>query len=827
VLAFAAAPNFEAPTDAGGNNVYDVTVEASDGHGGISAPQALAVTVTDVNEAPVITSNGGGDSAAISRGEGTILVTTVTATDEDAGQALTYTIIGGADAAKFTLDYSIDDGAYLLAFAAAPNFEAPTDANQDNVYDVEVQVSDGHGGIDTQSIAVTVTDQNETPIITSNGGGDSGSISVAENTTAVTIVTATDPDTGQTLSYSISGADAALFTIDPATGVLAFAAAPNFEAPTDAGGNNVYDVTVEASDGHGGISAPQALAVTVTDVDETAPTVSTVSYGSNDGTLRAGETVMLLVAFSEAVTLAGGTPTLALNDGGTANYASGSGTNLLTFSYTVLAGQNTSDLAVIAFNLNGATITDPAGNNAITAGAIQNPAGILVVDTTPPVAPTGLDLAAADDSGSSPTDNITKNASALTISGFGENGDTVILFDDANNNGIKNGGEATLGTAIVSGGSFSLDISLTAGTHHVRAFQTDAAGNVSGTSTPLNLTVDTSASAPNGLDLAAADDTGSSNSDNITKNTSSLTISGSGENGATVTLFDDVNNNGIKDVGETSLASATVSGGTFSADVSLSSGIHHILASETDVAGNVSGNSSSLDVTVDTTAPVSALTGEALNNNGKVALTGTTGEANDTISVYDGASLLGTTTTAANGTWAFTTPKISDAVHTYTATATDLAGNTGTGSNAAILGSSSGNSLVGTSGNDLIDGRGGNDTITGGAGADTITGGAGNDKFAYNAVTESQPGANNFDTIIDFAHASDKIDFSAITGITGNATLVSTAGTVAAHGISYYQSGSDTVVIVNATNTANHVDMEIHLTGVAASSLTASDFVHH
>ena len=67
---------------------------------------------------------------------------------------------------------------------------------------------------------------------------------------------------------------------------------------------------------------------------------------------------------NEAVTVAGGTPTLTLNDGGTATYTSGSGTNALTFSYTVGAGQNTAALAATAVNLNSATITDGAGNAA-------------------------------------------------------------------------------------------------------------------------------------------------------------------------------------------------------------------------------------------------------------------------------------------------------------------------------------------------------------------------------------------------------------------------------------------------------------------------------
>ena len=73
---------------------------------------------------------------------------------------------------------------------------------------------------------------------------------------------------------------------------------------------------------------------------------------------------------SEAVSVAGGTPTLTLNDGGTATYTGGSGSNALTFSYTVAAGQNTPDLTVSAVNLNGATITDGAGNSASLSGTL-------------------------------------------------------------------------------------------------------------------------------------------------------------------------------------------------------------------------------------------------------------------------------------------------------------------------------------------------------------------------------------------------------------------------------------------------------------------------
>ena len=59
----------------------------------------------------------------------------------------------------------------VLTFVTAPDFENATDANADNVYGVTVQVSDGRGGIDTQAIAVTVTNVGGLTIIASNQGG--------------------------------------------------------------------------------------------------------------------------------------------------------------------------------------------------------------------------------------------------------------------------------------------------------------------------------------------------------------------------------------------------------------------------------------------------------------------------------------------------------------------------------------------------------------------------------------------------------------------------------------------------------------------------------
>ena len=101
-----------------------------------------------------------------------------------------------------------------------------------------------------------------------------------------------------------------------------------------------------------------------------SPIVSLAS--ATAGNYSTGNTLTLTLYTSEAVTVSG-TPTLTLNDGGTATYTGGSGTNALTFSYTVAAGQNTSALAVTAVN---GTIADLDGNALSTSNLPETFAGV-------------------------------------------------------------------------------------------------------------------------------------------------------------------------------------------------------------------------------------------------------------------------------------------------------------------------------------------------------------------------------------------------------------------------------------------------------------------
>ena len=149
--------------------------------------------------------------------------------------------------------------------------------------------------------------------------------------------------------------------------------------------SNTLKVWVEDAAGNQGTIKTQAYTL-----DIVAPTVgSVVATGTGitngSGTLDVGSVVTFTLNTNENVTVntTGGTPTISLNDGGTATYSGGSGTQALTFTHTVASGQSTSDLTVTAFNVNGASLFDAAGNALNTAGAVANPSGILVVDTTP------------------------------------------------------------------------------------------------------------------------------------------------------------------------------------------------------------------------------------------------------------------------------------------------------------------------------------------------------------------------------------------------------------------------------------------------------------
>jgi hypothetical protein len=114
----------------------------------------------------------------------------------------------------------------------------------------------------------------------------------------------------------------------------------------------------------------------------------------------------------------------------------------------------------------------------------------------------------------------------------------------------------------------------------------------------------------------------------------------------------------------------------------------------------------------------------------------------------------------------------------------------------------------------------------------TIAGtGDGKDRFIFGSAGESPPGVGQFDKITKFiagtAANADKIDLTYITGMTTiegliipNSPSETSPNTINAHSIAWYQFGSETVVIADASASANHIDMEVVLNGATASSLS-------
>ena len=304
VLSFVDTPNFEAPGDSSADNVYDVEVTASDGT--LSASQALAITITNVNEAPVFTSAT--SFVALENGYFAALL----AAADPEGNPITYSITGGEDYFKL----SVNSQTGQLSFVTAPNFEAPTDLGQDGTYKIDVRATDGTLSV-TQTFSITIGNVNEGAMISSNGAGATAAFSVPENQLVATTVTARDNPVGTTLTYSIfGGSDSSKFSINAQTGVLSFLSAANFESPTDSNRNNVYEVTVRATDGT--VSDTQALSITVTNVNEP---FSITSFGGGD---------TAAVAWNENV----GGITVATND-----------PDLVNLSYSIVGGADASRFA--------------------------------------------------------------------------------------------------------------------------------------------------------------------------------------------------------------------------------------------------------------------------------------------------------------------------------------------------------------------------------------------------------------------------------------------------------------------------------------------------
>ena len=876
VDAFTAETGWQLPIDIAINGTEIVVAYRDAVQNGVGL---TTLSFEAANSPPAITSNSGGDTAAISITENSTAVTTVTATDTDANTTLSYAISGGADAALFQIDAATG----ALSFKAAPNFEAPADVGTNNVYDVIVQVSDG-ALTDTQAVAVTVTNANEAPVFslstqTPGGsadghtysvvvgasgltwreartqalamGGDLVSVetaaeneavfelvdqssgawtsfngvanlgpeigpwigiyrlaaggspldgyilangqsavftswhrnfendflnnpnayqqndvfgalyrgygdlqwlagantmssnpvsfvvefypakfSVSENLTFVGLVTATDVDAGSTLSYSISGGvDAALFQIDPGTGALSFKAAPNFEAPADVGTNNVYDVIVQVSDG--ALTDTQAVAVTVTDMDEIAPVVASLSPADTATGVAVASNVVL--TFNEAIA----------RGAGTIQIRSGSATGTIVESFDAATSGR--------LTLSGSTLTiDPTNNLAagtryfvvMPSGAIRDVAGnnyagtntydftTAPPDTTAPRVSTfspsdaARNVAVASNVVLTFNEAIARGAGTIQIRSGSATGTIVESFD-----------AATSGRLTLSGSTLTIDPTnnLAAGTRYFVVMPSGAIRDVAGNNYAGTNTYDFTTAAPDttaprvstfspsdaARNVAVASNVVLTFNEAIARGAGTIQIRSGSATGTIVESFDAATS-----------ARLTLSGSTLTIDPTnnLVAGTQYFVVLPAGAVRDVAGNN------------------------------------------YAGTTSYDFTTAIASGT----------------------AGND------TLIGTTGTDNLNGLAGNDVIDGLGGNDTIRGGTGADRLTGGAGRDTFVFAPGDSGQ--TSGFDVITDYTKGStsvgDLIDFSSNLTRGGNAnTATATQASInQTTGVATFAAGSGTTL---------------------------------
>ena len=311
-LLTAASFNYEAKSS------YSIRVRTTD-QGGLWFEKALTITVTNVNETPTDV-NLSSSSIMESQPVGTA-VGTLSTTDPDAGNTFTYSLVSGSgstDNASFTISGS--------SLQSAEVFDLATRSS----YSIRVRTTDQGGLWFEKVLTITVTKLNLAPTDIALSAS-----SIAENQvtgTAVGTLSTTDPDAGNTFTYSlVSGtgsADNASFTISG--GTLQTAAIFNFEAKSS------YSIRVRTTD-QGGLWFEKAFAVTVTDVNET-PTNISLSASS--------------VMESQPV----GTPvgTLSSTDPDAGN----------TFTYSLVSGSGSTNNA--SFTISGSTLQTAAIFNFAT-----------------------------------------------------------------------------------------------------------------------------------------------------------------------------------------------------------------------------------------------------------------------------------------------------------------------------------------------------------------------------------------------------------------------------------------------------------------------------
>ncbi len=658
--------NLPSPTALTEGN-HSLTVTATDPAGNTSVPSAAYPIVIDTAPPAIptlltVTDDQPGVTGPLVNGQ---LTNDTTPTLNGRGEvgATIKVFSDGVLVGSTTVD---DSGAWSVT---------PTTALTNGPHILTVNQTDPAGNISASTGGFTVNVDASAPVapvITS----------VADNTAPVIGVVPNGGSTNET-HPTISGTGEAGSTITLYNGAAVLGtttvnAGGNWTfTPTTALTSGTWNITATATDAAGNTGlASDVRSFTVDTVAPGTPAITTVfdDQGPVTGNLGAGavtdDTQPAISGTSEA------NASVKIIDGGnlvTTVTADGNGAWTWTPGSALAQGSHT--LTV--------TATDAAGNISQTSNSVT-----FVVDSLAPLAPVITSL--ADDV----TPGIgaivvgqTTNDNTPTVSGTAEIGATVNIYD----------GTTLIGTTTADAlGNWIVTTSaLGDGPHTLTAKSTDAAGNVSPSSSGFGITIDTSAPIAPVLQSVTDDVTGGAvgalTNGQLT-NDNKPTLAGTAEAGSTVSVYD----------GATLLGTTVATGGawSFTPGTALSDGSHTLTVTATDAGGNISPATSGFVIVVDATAPVTPvittivddvpnIVGTVGNgqptNDAQPTLNGTA-EANSTVRIYDNGTLVTTITATPAGTWAWTPPAaLTQGNHSYTVTSTDAAGNLSVTSTAAAI----------------------------------------------------------------------------------------------------------------------------------------------
>ena len=741
-----------------------VSFLVSDSGSNSSTAVTRTVTVTDVDQTPIVVASGG--SSAFVSGDNVsstpvVVDNGLTLSDGDNSTLASATVSisgnfhSGEDVLAFTnysslifgnivASYNSATGVLNLsssgAIATVAQWQAalrsvtytdtavtPSTATRT----ISMVVSDGSKSSATTTRLVTVASTDQTPIVTTSGGGSA--FTAGDNTASVPVsvdsgITLSDLDNSTLASATVSITG----NFHNAEDVLAFTntSAFTFGNISASYNSSIGVLSLSSSGATATLAQWQAAMRAVTYIDTAITPVTalrTVSFMVNDGVKSSAVSsrqvsvtavdqtpIIVLTATPVNYTLGSLSPlvvdsALTLSDSDNSTLASAtvaisgnfhSGEDVLAFTnsnaglYGNISASYNAGSGVMTLSSSGATATVAQWQAALQAVTYQDTSSspntatrtiaFTVNDGTKnsvsmvrsltmalPV-PTVGGLTTPTDTGSSHSDGITNDVTP-TVTGTAQSSSTVTVWVDG----------SSVGTTTADGSgqwSYNLSGGVAEGTHNITATAT-IGGVSSGFSTGYQLVIDTSTPAsPLNTALAISSDTGSSHSDGITSN-NQPTLTGTAEANSLVTVYIDGEAVGTTTADESGAWS-------YSLSTVLSDGNHSLRTTATDAAGNISAPSVQRTITVDTQVPAtpgavqlstSSDTGsshsDGITSNNQPTLTGTA-EANSRVTVYIDGVAVGTATADESGAWRYNlSTALSDGNHSLRTTVTDTAGN--------------------------------------------------------------------------------------------------------------------------------------------------------